>query len=83
MTYSVTETILSVPPPPPESSRILSTGSWGVRKLEAFFLGRLKYFQGLWVESSLGLMAEPTKTVGSKVSLKAGGKGRGMDMFSS
>lgn len=66
-TYSVTDTILPVPPT--DSSRILSTNSWGGRKLEAFFPGSLKYFQGLCVESSLGLMAEPTKTVGSKVSL--------------
>lgn len=55
--------------PPPESSRILSNGSCGVGKLNAFFRGKLKYFQGLWVVSSLGLTAEPTNTVGSKVSL--------------
>lgn len=61
------EVALSVPPP--ESSRILSTGSCGVGKLNAFFRGRLKYFQGLWVVSSLGLTAEPTNMVGSKVSL--------------
>lgn len=32
------------------------------------FPGSLKYLQGLWLVSSLGLMAEPTYTVGSRES---------------
>lgn len=50
--------------------------------MDAFFRGRLKYFQGLCPGSSFGLTAEPMNTVGSNVSLKGGGKGKGMAMFS-